>query len=144
MWVNLGLGTLLVSATVLIHSFGLIFLSHSMPRVIRWFRLHHHSAGKATAMVAVVLGIFFVHTVEVWLWAWTFIVIGALNTLEQALYFSTASFSTIGTGEMTLSPAWRLLGSLEGVNGFILIGWSTAYLVAASTRFGPFRRGEHF
>jgi hypothetical protein len=39
---------------------------------------------------------------------------------------------------------WRLLASLEGINGFLLIGWSTAYLVAASTRIGPFKSGEHF
>ena len=34
--------------------------------------------------------------------------------------------------------------ALEAINGFILLGWSTAYLVAASTRHGPFRLGEHF
>jgi hypothetical protein len=33
---------------------------------------------------------------------------------------------------------------MEGVNGFLLIGWSTAYLVTAGTRIGPFTRGEHF
>ena len=30
------------------------------------------------------------------------------------------------------------------INGFLMIGWSTAYLVAAATRHGPFRRGDHF
>ena len=33
--------------------------------------------------------------------------------------------------------------ALEGINGFLMIGWSTAYLVRASTRHGPFRK-EHF
>jgi cell division protein FtsW (lipid II flippase) len=141
---NLGLGTLLVSLTVLIHSFGLIALSHWMPGLIRWLRLHRHDFGKAIAMVAIVLGIFFIHTIEVWLWAVLFVGIGAIQTFQDALYFSTATFSTIGYGDIVLRPAWRLLGSLEGINGFILIGWSTAYLVAASTRYGPFRRGEHF
>src|SRR5579864_1824496 len=132
---NLGLGTLLVSLTVLIHSLGLILLSQTMPRLIRWFRLHRHSFGKAIAMVATVLGIFFIHTIEVWIWAIVFIALGAIGTFQDALYFSTATFSTIGYGDILLNPAWRLLGSLEGINGFILIGWSTAYLVAASTRY---------
>jgi hypothetical protein len=64
--------------------------------------------------------------------------------IEEALYFSTVSFSTIGFGDVVLSPEWRMFSSLEGINGFLLIGWSTAYLVAASTRHGPFRLGEHF
>jgi hypothetical protein len=91
-----------------------------------------------------VLGIFALHTVEIWMWAALFFVMGEIVRFEDALYFSTATFSTIGYGDIILSPAWRLLGALEGINGFILIGWSTAFLVAASTRHGPFRLGEHF
>jgi ion channel len=144
MLANLGLGTMLVSVTVLIHSLGLILLSHSMSRIIRWFSLHRHSLGKTVAMVATVLGIFFIHSIEIWIWAVLFIAINAVTVFQDALYFSTATFSTIGYGDITLNPAWRLLGSLEGIDGFILIGWSTAYLVAASTRYGPFRVGEHF
>ncbi len=37
-----------------------------------------------------------------------------------------------------------MLSALQGINGFLLIGWSTAYLVAAGIRIGPFRSGEHF
>ena len=144
MLLNLGLATFLVSLTVVIHSFGLLSLSHWMQRVIRWLRLHRHVPGKMVAMVATVLGLFFIHTVEVWAWAALYVVVGAVARLQDALYFSTATFSTIGYGDFTLPPDWRLLGAIEGINGFILIGWSTAYLVAASTRHGPFRPGEHF
>jgi hypothetical protein len=66
------------------------------------------------------------------------------NDLESSLYFSTETFSTLGYGDITPLPRWRLFAALEAVNGFLLIGWSTAYLVAASTRHGPFRIGEHF
>jgi hypothetical protein len=37
-----------------------------------------------------------------------------------------------------------MLAALEGVNDFLLIGWSTAYLIAAGMRVGPFKSGEHF
>ena len=144
MFVNLMLGSLLVSTTVVTHTFGLILLSRTMERIIRWFRLHRHNFGKTVAMVTTVLGLFAVHTVEVWMWAAAFVAVGAIPQFENALYFSTVTFSTVGYGDITLDPAWRLFASLEGVNGFILIGWSTAYLVAASTRYGPFRSGEHF
>jgi hypothetical protein len=141
---NLSLGTLLIAITVLVHTIGLMILSRGMVWIVRWWRLHKHSSGRATAMVMTVLGLFLIHTVEVWAWAIAYFLLGAFAGFDEALYFSTVTFSTLGYGDLTLSPEWRLFGSLEGVNGFLLIGWSTAYLVSASTRHGPFRVGEHF
>jgi Ion channel len=82
--------------------------------------------------------------VEIWVWAALYVATGAIPPFEAALYFSTATFATVGSENFMLTPEWRLLGSIEGIDGFILIGWSTAFLVAASTRYGPFRSGEHF
>jgi hypothetical protein len=144
MVLNLAVGTLFISVTVLIHTVGLVALTGSISRLIRWFRLHRHDFGKIVAMVATVLGIFLLHGVEIWIWAAVFLASGDIANFQDALYFSTVTFSTLGYGDITLSPHWRLLGALEAINGFILIGWSIAYLVAASTRHGPFRPGEHF
>lgn len=144
MVLNLAIGTLFISVTVLIHTVGLVALSAFIGRLICWFRLHRHDFGKIVAMVATVLGIFLLHSVEIWIWAAVYLASGELASFQDALYFSTVTFSTLGYGDITLSRQWRLLGSLEGINGFILIGWSIAYLVAASTRHGPFRTGEHF
>jgi hypothetical protein len=143
MLVNLALATLLVSISVVIHSLGLLSLSYAMDRMVHWFSLHRHGFGKTIAMVATVLGIFFIHTVEIWAWAVLYAATGAISLFQVALYFSTATYATVGSN-FTLTPEWRLLGSIEGIDGFILIGWSTAFLVAASTRYGPFRSGEHF
>lgn len=144
MWTNLGIGALAVAATVVIHTVGLILLTPAMAQIVKWFRLHRHGFGKSVAMVATVLGIFALHTVEVWFWAAIYFFIGAVPDFPSALYFSSATFSTVGYGDITLHPDWRLLSSLEGLNGFLLIGWSTAYLVSASTRHGPFKAGDHF
>jgi len=144
MLANLALGTLFIATTVLVHTVGLVALTRAMNRVVRWLRLHRHDFGKSVAMVTTVLGIFLLHSVEIWIWAALYFASGEMASFQDALYFSTVTFSTLGYGDITLSPQWRLLGSLEGINGFILIGWSIAYLVAASTRHGPFRPGEHF
>ncbi len=143
MILQLALGSLLVATTVLVHTFGLIALARSTPRAAAWLQFHRHNLGRAMTMVGTVLGIFFIHTVEVWLWAATFSSVGAVHGFEDALYLSTTMFSTVGS-QIAVAPEWRLLASLESVNGFILIGWSIAYLVGASTRHGPFRQGEHF
>jgi Ion channel len=141
---NLALGTAVISATVLVHTVGLIAVTHLMTYVRAWFRLHRHEAGRTAAMVATVLALFVVHAVEIWLWAFVYVGIGGLPNIDTAIYFSITTFSTIGFGDVVLPDEWRLLGSLEGVSGLLLIGWSTAYLVAASTRHGPLLVGEHF
>jgi hypothetical protein len=83
-------------------------------------------------------------TVEVWLRAGIYRLLRILSDFETALYFSTITFSTVGYGDVVPAPGWRILAALEGINGFLLIGWSTAYLIAAGTRVGPFNIGEHF
>ena len=95
-------------------------------------------------MVTVMMGLFGVITAEVWLWAAFYMMIGVFADLPTALYFSTTTFATVGFGDVLPNEHWRILTALEGVNGFLLIGWSTAYLIAAGTRIGPFKTGEHF
>ncbi|MGE0667850.1 MAG: potassium channel family protein [Sphingomonadales bacterium] len=138
------MGTIVVAVTVVIHTVGLMGLTALMARLIRFFSLHNHGPGETVAMVATVLGIFVLHTAEVWIWAPAYYKVDATANFKDALYFSTTTFSTLGYGDIVLSRTWRQFGAIEGVNGFILIGWSTAYLVAASMRYGPFRSGEHF
>jgi voltage-gated potassium channel Kch len=143
MFQNLLVGTLVIIATVLIHTFGLIAVTKAMTHLTDRFRMHGHRS-RVVAMISVVFGLFLVLTAEVWLWALVYWLISALPDFEHSLYFSTVAFSTVGFGDVVPSGRWRLLGALEAVNGFLMIGWSTAYLIAASTRVGPFRSGEHF
>lgn len=144
MLVNLIAGSLLVSATVLIHTGGLVVLARLTPYAGRKLGLHSHDAGRSLLMMMSVLGIFALHTLEIWFWAAGYALLGATRNFADALDLSTAMFSTIGYGQIVVTPVWRLLTALEGINGFILIGWSTAYLVGVSTRHGPFRKAEHF
>jgi hypothetical protein len=141
---ELVLGTAVVSATVLIHTVGLIGVTHLMNYVRAWFRLHRHEAGRTVAMIATVLALFVVHSLQVWLWAAVYLAVGALPDIAEAVYFSLTTFATIGFGDVVLSKDWRTFSALEGISGLILIGWSTAYLVAASMRHGPLLVGEHF
>ena len=52
---------------------------------------------------------------------------GAIPSLENALYFSTISYSTVGYNDTHILPEWRLLGAFESILGMILLGWSTAF-----------------
>ncbi|RTL97342.1 MAG: potassium channel protein [Hyphomicrobiales bacterium] len=143
MILNLCTGTIVISLTVLIHTFGLIAITHVMARLAALFRMHGRRS-RVLAMISVVMGLFAIMTVEVWLWAGIYRLLGIFSDFETALYFSTITFSTVGYGDVVPAHGWRVLAALEGINGFLLIGWSTAYLIAAGTRIGPFRVGEHF
>ena len=140
---NLLTGSALVALSVLIHTAGLILIGTATPLFARRLGLHNHNIGRTLVMTATVLGILGVLTVEVWSWALAYYWFRITASFANALYLSTAMFSTIGYGLINFDPHWRLLTALEGINGFLLIGWSTAFLVRASTRHGPFRK-EHF
>jgi hypothetical protein len=140
---DLVIGTLIISLTVVIHTFGLIWVTEFMNWLTGKVRARGHRS-RLLAMNTVVIGVFAVLTVEVWIWAICYHVLEIFPDFYTALYFSTSTFSTLGYGDVVTGQQWRLLAALESVNGFLLIGWSTAYLVAASIRVGPFRSGEHF
>jgi Ion channel len=143
MFANLAIGTLIISLTVVIHTFGLIWITHGMNWLTGKVRPQGHRS-RLLAMNTVVIGVFAVLTVEVWLWALCYLALGVFDDFETALYFSTSTFSTLGYGDVITGKGWRMLAALESIDGFLLIGWSTAYLIAASMRVGPFRSGEHF
>jgi len=141
---NLLTGSVLVTLTVLIHTGGLILIAGITPPLARWFGFHNHDVGRTLVMTGTVLGILCILTLEIWSWALAYAWLGVTKDFGDALSLSTDMFSTIGYGDIPVSPTWRLTTALEGINGFLMIGWSTAYLVAAATRHGPFRRGDHF
>jgi len=70
-------------------------------------------------------------TASAWLWAAIFLIFDVFNELEPALYFSVVTFTTLGYGDVVLGTQWRLLGSLTAVNGLIIVGLNTAFLMEA-------------
>ena len=83
-------------------------------------------------------GLFALHTIEIWTYAILYAAVGALPTFDDALYFSTTTYSTLGYGDVVLPRAWRLVGAIEGANGIILLGWSTAFFVSVINRIRLF------
>jgi len=48
----------------------------------------------------------------------------------SAMYFSVASYTTLGDSGMTLPAHWRGIGAFEAMAAMLMFGWSTAVLAA--------------
>jgi hypothetical protein len=134
---NLALSILMTVIVVIVHLTGILLLLRFLRRNAR-----HAIKGQGFQqilrqgglMLAVALGVFLLHGIEIWLYALVFLAIGALPDFQTALYFSSSSYSTVGFGDVVLGPEWRIFGSVEGVTGLILIGWSSAFLLSVTSR----------
>ena len=76
----------------------------------------------------VVLVMFAAAVIEAFVWALTYIGVGALESVDRAMYFSLVTYTTLGFGDVTLTPDWALLSAVQAANGTIMFGWSTALI----------------
>jgi carbon starvation protein CstA len=74
------------------------------------------------------------HVVQIALWAGAFMACGEFDDFERAVYHSAVNYTTLGYGDIVMSPRWRLLGPLEALNGVLLLGLSTALMFAVMSR----------
>jgi hypothetical protein len=133
MLLNIGIGIVLFFVTTCIHAGGMLL-------VMRRFRQREgrfpaaSNREKMVLISRVIVQMFLVATVEIGAWAVTYLLLGAIEGAERALYFSAVTFTTLGYGDIVLGEQWRLLGGFEAANGIIMFGWSTALVMAAVQR----------
>lgn len=134
---ELFLSTVMVMVTVTIHATGLYLLSRLL-RLEELQERHEHihpmSRHGIAVTLAVSLGLFVLHGIEIWLYAFLFLAIGSVEGLREAVYFSTITYGAIGYSDAAMAEQWRLVSAIEGINGLILIGWSTAFFVTLIAR----------
>jgi len=67
---------------------------------------------------------------QVAIWGLLFEALGEFEHFRDAFYHSMVNFATLGYGDIVMSPEHRLLGPLQAINGVLMIGVSTAILMA--------------
>ena len=120
--------------TILIHSV-------TLGVTIRFFR-RERKLGRVGTAVSVNLGIFVLtisfafvaHLTEIALWAALFVACGEFNSFGLAYYHSAVNYTTLGYGDMIMTPSWKLLGPLEAADGALMFGVSTAMIFAVAQR----------
>ena len=120
----------MVLLCIAIHGLGLFSLSKALRSELAVERINKIaplSPRGAVFTLGIVLAMLALHGIEIWAFAFTYLATGAVRGLEEALYFSTISYSTVGFNDTHISPEWRLLGAFESILGVFLLGWSTAF-----------------
>ena len=130
------IGTAVIALTIAIQAELYSFLSHRFERLLNLARRRLGRFANTGIITTSVLFVMLVHSVNVWIWALVFLGIGAFDAMEPALYFALVSFTTVGFGDITLDPEWRILSGLTAANGFLTFGWSTAYMIALARKAG--------
>jgi hypothetical protein len=132
----------LLAACVTVQSVGMLLLIH-------WISRGRHVLDSPSALpriallIRLIISIVLIHLVQISLWAGVFWQSGELPTLETAVYFSLATYTTIGFGDVVLRPGWRILTGIEGLTGLLLVGWSTAFAFAVVNRMYESWRARH-
>ena len=128
MLIQLLVASAMALVTTVTHLIGLAVL-------VRVLRSHNRIFAELrilplTLLLTTAVGILAIHTVEIWTYAWLYDALGCFRGIEDALYFSTVTYASIGYGDLLLPYEWRLVGAIEGAVGVIMLGLSTAFLVS--------------
>ena len=122
MFVQFSVAACLIAATVAIQA---LFMSIGL-RTFKWIEKHQPTMmARWPTMITVIWVLFLLIPIilDVILWATFYYAQAALPSFEEALYFSTVTFTTVGYGDIVLSREWRQLAtSRRSMAGHLRVG----------------------
>jgi zinc transporter len=74
------------------------------------------------------LALVLAHLAEAAVWGLILRVLRLVSSITEGIYFTAASITTLGYGDVLLKYPWRHLGTLIAVTGVLTFGCSTAFL----------------
>lgn len=118
---------ILIGICLVIHCTGIIVVGVGLQRRRRAIERSGPTV-RTAILIMVFAALMLLHIAENCIWGAFYYWRGLFGDYETSLYFSFATYTTIGYGDVLLPQNWRLLGALEGISGVLLCGLSTAFL----------------
>ena len=131
---QIGASALLAVAAIAIHSVGLIEMSRRLHLTREELEDRNFDYSAILLLAGIGLLLFSLHIVEILLFALFYLQVEAIHGFEAAFYYSASAYATLGTSTDFFAQHWRMVGAIEALVGFILIGWSTAFMVSTVNR----------
>ena len=127
-------GSLLLGLCSLIHILLITLTARFLGRLTHHFedQMGHWRSGVLIACTFAVIVLS--HTVQTWIWAFSFILLGVLKDMGDAIYFSLVTYTTVGYGDVTVDKGFRIFAAMASVTGLLNFGLSTAFLVGLTAR----------
>ena len=131
---------LATALAVVIHYEGVRWLA------MRYSRRNVTRSGDRRAMLKIIFALLALHVAEIWCYGialWALVDVpgvgsvhgdGGVDTLFDAVYLSTTTFTTVGFGDLTPTGAIRLLSGCEALTGLLLITWSASFTYLEMSR----------
>ena len=123
----------LVVVTVVVHAVGFSALLRAMMRshaldttgfwpVTRW-------------VIGLACWLILIHLAEIAVWGLFYVWQGCLPDAEAAFYFSGATYTSVGYGDLVFPMSWRMFVPLETLTGILMCGLSTGLFFAIVHRW---------
>ena len=132
--VPLSVGVVAIFCTIMIHLLPVNATVNLVRREKRLGRIGTNIWIDMGNLMRIVLYACLAHFTEVALWAVLFIICGEFRDFGTAFYHSAVNYTSLGYGDVIMTPSWRLLGPLETANGMLLFGLTTAMVFTAIQR----------
>jgi len=126
----LAVGAVVILCTIFIHALSVAASLNLLRRERRLGRTGRSFWSDFPVVVLAMLATLVAHLVEIALWAEVFVLCGEFPYFGTAYYHSAVNYTTLGYGDIVMTPHWRFLGPLEAANGILLFGVSTAMAFA--------------
>lgn len=127
-------GIIAVECTIVVHVLAFATTVNLFRYEKRRGRLGTDAVNDFATITLVISVAFVAHLAEIGLWAVLLVLCGEFHELGTAFYHSAVNYTTLGYGDLLLTPAWRLLGPLEATNGALMFGVSAAMVFAVVQR----------
>ncbi|MEM8844017.1 MAG: ion channel [Pseudomonadota bacterium] len=129
MLMNLIIGVSTMMLCLVLQSLIIMVAAHYY---IKHSDLVNNTSFKSTIIVlnGVMLVLVFGNLIQLTIWALLFLALGEFNQLSEAVYHSAVNYATLGYGDIVMSDKHKLLGPLESLNGILMVGVTTATLMA--------------
>lgn len=132
------ISVVMVVVTVLVHYEVLRVLTDSIIPRLR--------ISPRRRLLVVMFGVFFAHTVEVWLFAICFYLMDSVDrfggfrgepiqSVFDYLYFASISYTSVGYGDIYPVGPLRLVTGLSALCGLLMIGWSASFTYLVMEKF---------
>jgi hypothetical protein len=132
--VPLAVGVCAIVSTIVIHALALVAVVNFVRREKGLGRVGTGFWDDVSIVLVAMSFTLAAHLVEIALWAILFVLCGEFHEFGPAFDHSAVNYSTLGYGNVVMTPSWRLLGPLEAMDGMLMFGVTTAMIFAVIQR----------